>query len=86
MELSVVRYKPDGINALARTTKFTKKELQLMYRGFKAVSTHKIMSSAYSILLEIIRKLIKNFSVKLQLNSPLEYIFSCILTVIITVI
>ncbi|XP_071534540.1 uncharacterized protein [Panulirus ornatus] len=39
IELSVVRYKPDGIEALARTTKFSKKELQLMYRGFKAVST-----------------------------------------------
>ncbi|XP_069983579.1 uncharacterized protein [Penaeus vannamei] len=38
IELNVVRYKPDGIDALARTTKFSKKELQLMYRGFKAVS------------------------------------------------
>ncbi|KAL7635401.1 UNVERIFIED_CONTAM: hypothetical protein RMT77_014468 [Armadillidium vulgare] len=36
VELNVVRYKPDGIETLARTTKFTKKELQLMYRGFKA--------------------------------------------------
>ncbi|XP_047498484.1 Kv channel-interacting protein 1-like [Penaeus chinensis] len=36
IELSVVRYKPDGIDALARTTKFSKKDLQLIYRGFKA--------------------------------------------------
>ncbi|XP_042879211.1 Kv channel-interacting protein 1-like [Penaeus japonicus] len=34
--MNVVRYKPDGIEALARTTKFSKKELQLIYRGFKA--------------------------------------------------
>ena len=42
VELNVVRYKVDGIETLARTTKFTKKELQLMYRGFKAVSETKI--------------------------------------------
>ncbi|XP_037788608.1 Kv channel-interacting protein 1-like isoform X2 [Penaeus monodon] len=36
IELNVVRYKPDGIDALARTTKFSKKDLQLIYRGFKA--------------------------------------------------
>ncbi|KAA0190794.1 hypothetical protein HAZT_HAZT007059 [Hyalella azteca] len=38
VELNVVRYKVDGIETLARTTKFTKKELQLMYRGFKAIA------------------------------------------------
>ena len=38
VELSVVRYRVDDLDSLARTTKFSKKELQLMYRGFKAVS------------------------------------------------
>ncbi|XP_050738523.1 Kv channel-interacting protein 4-like isoform X2 [Eriocheir sinensis] len=44
IELNVVRYKPDGIEALARTTKFSKKELQLMYRGFKAECPNGIVS------------------------------------------
>ncbi|KAG7155259.1 Kv channel-interacting protein 4-like 2 [Homarus americanus] len=44
IELNVVRYKPDGIDALARTTKFSKKELQLMYRGFKAECPNGIVS------------------------------------------
>ncbi|XP_077991997.1 calsenilin-like isoform X2 [Glandiceps talaboti] len=35
LEMQVVRYKPDGLDELVRTTNFTKKELQLMYRGFK---------------------------------------------------
>ncbi|XP_070539858.1 calsenilin-like isoform X4 [Ptychodera flava] len=33
--MQVVRYKPDGLDELVRNTKFSKKELQLMYRGFK---------------------------------------------------
>ncbi|XP_045139030.1 Kv channel-interacting protein 1-like isoform X3 [Portunus trituberculatus] len=44
IELNVVRYKPDGIEALARNTKFSKKELQLMYRGFKAECPNGIVS------------------------------------------
>ncbi|KAK3094954.1 hypothetical protein FSP39_008312 [Pinctada imbricata] len=35
MEIQVVRYKPEGLDNLCRTTKFTRKELQIMYRGFK---------------------------------------------------
>ncbi|CAM1320391.1 KCNIP4 (predicted) [Pycnogonum litorale] len=34
-EMNVVRYKPDGLESLCRSTKFSRKELQLMYRGFK---------------------------------------------------
>jgi len=35
LELQVVRYKPEGLEALCKSTKFSKKELQIMYRGFK---------------------------------------------------
>ncbi|XP_078588872.1 Kv channel-interacting protein 4-like isoform X2 [Branchiostoma floridae x Branchiostoma japonicum] len=35
LEMQVMRYKPEGIDELVRNTKFTKKELQIMYRGFK---------------------------------------------------
>ncbi|XP_074642598.1 A-type potassium channel modulatory protein KCNIP1-like isoform X2 [Tubulanus polymorphus] len=35
LEMQVVRYKPEGLEQLCRNTKFTKKELQIMYRGFK---------------------------------------------------
>ena len=39
LEMQVVRYKPEGLDALCKNTKFTRKELQIMYRGFKQVST-----------------------------------------------
>ncbi|XP_064602050.1 Kv channel-interacting protein 1-like isoform X3 [Liolophura sinensis] len=35
LEMQVVRYKPEGLDILCRNTKFTRKELQIMYRGFK---------------------------------------------------
>ena len=37
LEMQVVRYKPEGLDALCRNTKFSRKELQIMYRGFKQV-------------------------------------------------
>jgi len=37
VEAEIVRYKPEGLDALCRLTKFTRKELQIMYRGFKQV-------------------------------------------------
>ena len=40
LEMQVVRYKPEGLDALCKNTKFTRKELQIMYRGFKQVSTY----------------------------------------------
>ena len=40
LEMQVVRYKPEGLDALCKNTKFTRKELQIMYRGFKQVSKH----------------------------------------------
>lgn len=41
LELQVVRYKPEGLDTLCRNTKFSRKELQIMYRGFKQVSKTK---------------------------------------------
>ncbi|KAK2149451.1 hypothetical protein LSH36_452g02018 [Paralvinella palmiformis] len=35
LEMQVVRTKPEGLDALCSKTKFSKKELQVMYRGFK---------------------------------------------------
>ena len=37
LEMQVVRYKPEGLDTLCRNTKFSRKELQIMYRGFKQV-------------------------------------------------
>lgn len=36
-ETQLIRYKPEGLDCLSRMTKFTRKELQVMYRGFKQV-------------------------------------------------
>ncbi|XP_063852551.1 Kv channel-interacting protein 4-like isoform X1 [Scylla paramamosain] len=33
--ISVPRYRPEELDKLARTTKFTRREIQLIYRGFK---------------------------------------------------
>lgn len=38
LELSTVRHQPEGLEQLQAQTKFTKKELQSLYRGFKNVS------------------------------------------------
>ncbi|GIY00377.1 kv channel-interacting protein 4 [Caerostris extrusa] len=35
VELFVTRYKPERLDALCKTTKFTRKEIRLMYQGFK---------------------------------------------------
>jgi len=34
----VTRHKPEGLESLCRTTKFSRKELQILYRGFKQVA------------------------------------------------
>jgi len=34
VEMHVARIKPEGLDVLCRDTKFTRKELQIMYRGF----------------------------------------------------
>jgi len=33
--ITLARYKPESLETLCRTTKFTKREIQIMYRGFK---------------------------------------------------
>jgi len=48
-EKQVARCKPEGLDALCRTTKFTRKELQIMYRGFKNVSGHSISDGQIQI-------------------------------------
>ncbi|KAK3522096.1 hypothetical protein QTP70_025274, partial [Hemibagrus guttatus] len=35
LELSMVRHQPEGLEKLQAQTKFTRKELQSLYRGFK---------------------------------------------------
>lgn len=39
-ELSTVCYRPEGIDRLVQQTNFNRKELQVLYRGFKSVSQH----------------------------------------------
>lgn len=35
--IHVARYRPEELSKLTKTTKFTRKEIQLIYRGFKQV-------------------------------------------------
>ncbi|CAG0881232.1 unnamed protein product [Cyprideis torosa] len=45
MDAPIARHKPEGILELAAETKFTHRELQFMYRGFKQECPHGVMSS-----------------------------------------
>jgi len=45
VETQMVRHKPEGLDALCQLTKFTRKELQIMYRGFKQVRYHSTLYS-----------------------------------------
>ena len=48
IDMQTVRYKPEGLDKLCKMTKFSKKELQLMYRGFKQVrNVKKFVSSLW---------------------------------------
>lgn len=40
LTLHVVRYRPEELDKLTKNTKFTRKEIQLIYRGFKQVQTN----------------------------------------------
>lgn len=42
----IARYRPEELQKLASKTKFTRKEIQLMYRGFKQVSNKKAKTPA----------------------------------------
>lgn len=37
LELSTVRHRPEGLEQLEAQTRFSRKELQILYRGFKNV-------------------------------------------------
>lgn len=37
VDLDFVNYKPEDLDVLSRETKFTKRELKLMYHGYKKV-------------------------------------------------
>lgn len=50
MEMATVRHRPEALELLEAQSKFTKKELQILYRGFKNVSTSFLnLSSIYRI-------------------------------------
>lgn len=53
LEIQIARYKPESLDNLCKTTKFTKKELQIMYRGFKQVGIIHYQSDHYNIQLKI---------------------------------
>lgn len=38
LNFHIIRYRPEELEKLANSTKFTRKEIQLMYRGFKQVN------------------------------------------------
>ena len=47
--VTAIRYKPENLDVLCKNTMFSRKELQLMYRGFKQVQDY----TAYKALLTL---------------------------------
>jgi len=48
------RHRPEELGSLERSTKFTRKEIQLIYRGFKQVIT--LLSSTFASLFDVKRE------------------------------
>ena len=40
LDMHVARFKPESLENLCKMTKFSKKELRIMYRGFKQVKVY----------------------------------------------
>lgn len=51
LEMTMVCHRPEGLEQLEAQTNFSKQELQILYRGFKNVST----LSLISLLLHVLR-------------------------------
>lgn len=45
-DTQAVRFKPESLDNLVKLTKFNKRELKLMYRGFKQVSSGREQTAA----------------------------------------
>lgn len=52
LELSAVRHRPEGLEQLESQTRFSRKELQILYRGFKNVRDLCLFSSCSNSRLE----------------------------------
>lgn len=52
LELSAVRHRPEGLEQLESQTRFSRKELQILYRGFKNVRDLCLFSSCNNSRLE----------------------------------
>lgn len=50
LDIQVARYKPESLENLCKNTKFSKKELQIMYRGFKQVSESGVRWNCMNLL------------------------------------
>ncbi|MEQ2192082.1 Kv channel-interacting protein 4 [Xenoophorus captivus] len=49
LELSAVRHRPEGLEQLEAQTRFSRKELQILYRGFKNVSDTPTVEPAHTL-------------------------------------
>ncbi|XP_063434997.1 calsenilin-like isoform X4 [Mytilus trossulus] len=70
LELQVVRYKPEGLDTLCRNTKFSRKELQIMYRGFKQECPTGIVSE------ETFKEIYAQFFPQGDSSSYAHYVFN----------
>ena len=71
--MQVVRYKPEGLDALCKNTKFSRKELQIMYRGFKQVGTQNTFRK-HLCSFECLRGRILNFILTSKFHMQNKYV------------
>ncbi|KAK8379900.1 hypothetical protein O3P69_019722 [Scylla paramamosain] len=62
--ISVPRYRPEELDKLARTTKFTRREIQLIYRGFKQAEMVDVVTAIYEMLGRSTQPLVDDTSAK----------------------
>lgn len=56
LEMATVRHRPEALELLEAQSKFTKKELQILYRGFKNVRSF-LLTSPFPSSQRIIKKM-----------------------------
>lgn len=60
LELSAVRHRPEGLEQLEAQTRFSRKELQILYRGFKNVSDTPTVEPVHILCTTLVFKLSSN--------------------------
>lgn len=71
--MATVRHRPEALELLEAQSKFTKKELQILYRGFKNVSGTIFVNFFISLSTQVMRRKLVDKSVKQVLKWKMGF-------------